>query len=460
VTWLTISAIATLIVASYLAALILALHRKRRAALQRRFEQRDAAARGEWLTRNRPGVLMTLSLLRTAARLAFFVLVLVEVVGLGEAASLTVSGLLIAAGISTIALWLCSSVVGLAIAEHAGVGLIVFSMPLVRVAGIAGRPLAKLLAFIDEAVRRLSGANLREQVAEEELLRSIEETHMEGGLDEESAEMLENVVDFRSREVSEIMTPRTDIEGIELTNDLDQIRDFIDRAGHSRIPVYRGNLDQILGILYVKDLVRYFGSEAPDFDLEAMLRKPIVAPETKSVPDLLRDFQRSEVHMAIVIDEYGGTAGLVTIEDVLEEIVGEIHDEHEPEDEEEPTLSEIDESRVEVDGRYHIDDLNERLGLDLPEDADYDTVAGYVLATLGRVPSVGDSFEAHNARFTAIAATETHIQKVAIELLEPAAANGRLDNGNGNGNGNGRHAGPNNGDDAPSRDVDRAASST
>ena len=128
--------------------------------------------------------------------------------------------------------------------------------------------------------------------------------------------------------------------------------------------------------------------------------------------------------MAMVIDEYGGTAGLVTIEDVLEEIVGEIHDEHDSDDEEQPTLTTIDGSRAEVDGRYHIDDLNEQLSLAIPEDEEFDTVAGFVLHVLGHVPNEGESFEANDARFTAIVTTPTHIKRIAVELLVPSPANG------------------------------------
>ncbi|MHC4710518.1 MAG: hemolysin family protein [Planctomycetota bacterium] len=237
--------------------------------------------------------------------------------------------------------------------------------------------------------------------------------------------MLENVVEFTSTDVAEIMTPRTDIDGIELTNDLAAIRTFISEVGHSRIPVYKENLDHVIGILYVKDLIPYLGQDANNFTLEALLRQPIIVPETKPVRELLADFQKSEVHMAIVIDEYGGTEGLVTIEDVLEEIVGEIRDEHEPAGEEEPSLVSIDATHAEVDGRYHIDDLNERLGLRIPEDDDFDTVGGFVLAQLGHVPSEGEMFESHDARFTALATAPTHVQRVAIELLRAPKSNGQ-----------------------------------
>jgi magnesium and cobalt transporter len=294
--------------------------------------------------------------------------------------------------------------------------------------------LTSSLAFIDEAVRRLTGANVREreEVLEAELLRSIEDTRREGGLDERAVAMLENVVEFTSTDVGEVMTPRTDIDGIELTDDLGVIRAFIAKAGHSRIPVYEGNIDHIVGILYVKDLVPYLGEEVDNFKLKPILRQPIVIPETKPVRELLSDFQRSEVHMAIVIDEYGGTAGLVTIEDVLEEIVGEIQDEHDLEDADQPELLTIDETRVEVDGRYHIDDLNEELGLNLPEDEEFDTVAGFFMSHLGHVPDTGESFEWGNAKFTALATTPTHIKRIGVELLSPASANGeRRRNGNG-----------------------------
>lgn len=432
-TWITALTAIDLAVATYLAALILALHGRTRSALHERFESHGALEAGERIIENYRPLLLVLALLLTIARVGFFALVLVEVVGLGEAARLTAGTLLASAAISVVVLWLCTAVLAQAIAEHAGTGLVVRSALFLRVLLAMGRPIARALFFIDEAVRRLSGANLRALKAEEHILRSIEESHLEGGLDQESAEMLENVVEFRTTDVAEIMTPRTDIEGIELTNDLTEIKEFIARGGHSRIPVYQSNLDTILGILYIKDLVKYLGQEVPDFNLEQMLRKPIVVPETKPVRALLADFQQSGVHLAIVIDEYGGTAGLVTIEDVIEEIVGEIHDEHEPVDDEEPALVTIDPVHAEVDGRYHIDDLNEALGLELPEDDDYDTVAGFVLAQLGRVPAAGDSFESHRARFTTLAATETHVQKIGIELFPGVSANGPGDTARHNG---------------------------
>jgi CBS domain containing-hemolysin-like protein len=182
--------------------------------------------------------------------------------------------------------------------------------------------------------------------------------------------------------------------------------------------VFEENLDQIIGILYAKDLIEYLGSDINGFELNKILRKPIVVPETKSVQELLADFQTSEVHMAVVIDEYGGTAGLVTIEDVLEEIVGEIRDEHDDTKPIEPTINKIDECHVEVDGRFPLDDLNDELSVQFPEDEEYDTIAGFVLANLGHVPRVGEVLETHGMSITTLEATDTQIDRLSIAISE------------------------------------------
>jgi CBS domain containing-hemolysin-like protein len=422
-----LSILGALVIGTYLSALSLALIQLSRSALQHRL---DASGRGRdatWLVEHRDRVTLLTSLLRSCFRLGIFVLVLVEIIGVGESAKLEPVPLTIAFLIAVLLVWIFTSVVASAIARYAGTGLIIYSMLPLKLFALLSLPIAHGLKLIDEIVRRLSGAATAQDTsaaAEAELLRRIEETQLQGGLDEEAAEMLENVVEFGSADTAEAMTPRTDIEGIELNNDLDAIKAFLIDAGHSRIPVYRESLDNIIGILYAKDLLRYVGEDASDFSLEPILRKPIVVPETKPLRELLGEFQRHEVHMAIVVDEYGGTAGLITIEDVLEELVGEIHDEHDTGDEEEPTLTRLDDAHAEVDGRYHIDDLNEELSLQIPEDPDYDTIAGFVLAQLGRVPEVGESVEAHGARFTTLEGTPTSVKKLAVELLAPASING------------------------------------
>ena len=418
-------AIPVLVAITWIAALKLALIGPSRTLVTLRLEDRGRARSAAWLGTNFDAAIFAVSLVLLIGQFALFALVLAETVELRTETSLSWSNLLLSGLISVALLWVFTTVLAVALARHVGAGLLVTGLPLVRVITRLCLPLTFAASFIDEVVRRLSGANLHdEDQTEAELLRSIDQTHRKGGLDEEAASMLENVVEFTNTDVAEIMTPRTDIQGIELTDDLAEIRAFISDVGHSRIPVYRENLDEILGILYVRDLVPLLGEDAEHFALEPLLRQPIIVPASKSVRDLLADFQRSEVHMALVVDEYGGTEGLVTIEDVLEEIVGEIRDEHEPDGDEEPTLTTIDDTRAEADARYHIDDLNERLGLHLPEDDDFDTIGGFVLAQLGHVPTEGESFESHDARFTAIETAPTHVQRVGIELLCPPGPDG------------------------------------
>ncbi|MEO0515453.1 MAG: transporter associated domain-containing protein, partial [Planctomycetota bacterium] len=207
------------------------------------------------------------------------------------------------------------------------------------------------------------------------------------------------------------------------TRPLEQVKTAVLEYGHSRVPVFRENLDDIVGILYAKDLIELLhtpGTEsdkAAEFDLESILRDSFLVPESKKVLELLHEFRATKVHMAVVLDEYGGTAGLITIEDILEEIVGEIQDEYEPEDET-PEVIAIDETSAKVDARMHLDDLNDQLDLDLPEDEDYDTVGGFVFAELGHIPEAGETFEAHGIKVTVDEAERTKVIAVTVEKLD------------------------------------------
>jgi CBS domain containing-hemolysin-like protein len=168
----------------------------------------------------------------------------------------------------------------------------------------------------------------------------------------------------------------------------------------------------------VKDLIPYVGQDSGQpFDLRSILREPYMVPESKPVHELLTEFKVSKVHMAIVLDEYGGTAGLVTIEDILEEIVGEIQDEYEPVDETPPGIERLDEQTVLVDARLRVDDLMDELDLELPEDRDYDTVGGFVLATLGHLPQAGEQFDFDGVRVTVTEAERTRVNRVRVERI-------------------------------------------
>jgi CBS domain containing-hemolysin-like protein len=218
------------------------------------------------------------------------------------------------------------------------------------------------------------------------------------------------------------MTPRTEIIGIPADATYEDVRQTVIREGHSRMPVFEETIDNILGMLYVKDLLRV---ESPEtFDVREIMRKVPFVPETKSLRDLLREFQEQKVHIAIVADEYGGTAGIVTIEDILEELVGEIVDEyevHEPE-----PIQRIDERTVDVDARVGVTELNDAIGLRLPEDAEYDTVGGFVFSHLGRIPEPGYSFEHDAVRITILEAEERRVVRLRVARIlapsEPTAA--------------------------------------
>jgi len=415
------------IIAAWSSALRLSLQDPSRSELEQRLRRRNAGpeeseetSRVEWIFTRRSRLVTEFAFLRIICSVAVTVSYLVIFADRGAEASLDAGDLVLAGVVSAFTLWLLTGVVAGSLATHLGTLLLVRTLPMLRLVDLVLGPLAGISGVIDEAVRRLSGANLQEAEASDRLRRSIEDTTLGGDLNEVAAEMLENVVDFTNTEVGTVMTPRTEIEGIQSTDDLAAIRSIIIEAGHSRIPVYGDNLDEIRGILYVKDLVPYLGTEVEDFRLDRLLRQPIRVPETKPVQDLLGDFQRSEVHMAIVVDEYGGTSGLVTIEDVLEEIVGEIQDEHDTEEELPPAIARVGDDRWEMDARFQIYDLNEMLETALPEDDDFDTVAGFILERLGRVPEAGESVEDLGLRFEVLEAEPTRIERVAVIRLQPS----------------------------------------
>ncbi|MEO1278724.1 MAG: hemolysin family protein [Planctomycetota bacterium] len=342
--------------------------------------------------------------------------------------------------IATPVLWVTNMALPAAIARHAWGATLRTTAPIIRGLMVPLRPFAGVYRFLDEVVRRLAGADGQDaDRAEAEILSAVEQAERFGGVDETERDMIEAVVEFRSTDVDEIMTPRTAIEALEYTDDLDSVKQYIRDSHHSRIPVYRENLDEIAGFLYAKDLLKWLAEpengEPKNFDLQSILRDALFIPETKTVRELLREMIQSRVHIAMVADEYGGTAGLVTIEDIVEEVFGEIHDEYEdaPEDEPEVKLN-MDERSAIIDAQSHIDDANDALrplNVELPEEDDYDTVGGFVSTRLGRIPDVGDTWVEGDVRLIVISAEQTRVRRVRLELVEQPAgiANGGSDAG-------------------------------
>lgn len=413
-----VAAVALLAAMGVLSALSRSLLAVSESALERELEERGRLARGSWVIGRLAQVGWAVDFARTAGRIGFTVLVIAVVVGFDEPLTpglLTVSWL-----VAVAALWLLTTAAAGAFARHAPAATICTFLPTLRILYVLLAPFRAVADLVDGAVARLVGAGDAADRAGEDLASAIEDTQRQGALDERAAAILGNVIAFGDRPVGVAMTPRTAIEGIAYTDDLAAIRDFARRSGHSRIPVHRGGLDRIEGILYVKDLVPFVGASAEGFRLRQVLRVPLRIPESKPLMEQLRDFQHSKVHFAVVVDEYGGTAGILTIEDVLEELVGEIRDEHEPAGDGPPEARPGPDGAVDVSGRLPVADLNAALGCELPEDDAYGTVAGFVIAHLGAIPRAGTAFEAHGVRFEVLEATPTAVRTVRARAARPA----------------------------------------
>jgi CBS domain containing-hemolysin-like protein len=247
-------------------------------------------------------------------------------------------------------------------------------------------------------------------ITEEEIRHLVDVAEEEEEIEEEERELIHSVFEFGDTVVREVMVPRPDMVTVRADASLDEAMETILKAGYSRVPIYEGDTDNIVGVLYAKDLLKRIHESKEGAKVSELGRPPIFVPEQKKVAELLREMQSRRIHMAIVVDEYGGTAGLVTIEDLIEEIVGEIVDEY---DQEEPLVEPIDENTIRVDAKMPIDEVNELLGADLPHD-EWDTVGGLVFGLTGRVPAVGEKVRYDSLEFVTERVTGRRIQKVVI----------------------------------------------
>lgn len=232
-----------------------------------------------------------------------------------------------------------------------------------------------------------------------------------GVIHEDEGEMIESIFEFRDTAARKIMVPRTDMVAIDSKAPISQVIQLIGDKGHSRIPVYENNLDNILGILHVKDLLKYWGRS--DISLSQIIHPPFFIPETKKLGDLLKDLRGNKSSIAMVLDEYGGTSGLITIQDIVEEIVGEIQDEH---DVEEQRITEVDANTVVADGRLDVEELEHHFDVEIPEGR-FESVGGFITHILGKVPKVNETIMFRNLEFTIESADERRIQRVRIKKL-------------------------------------------
>lgn len=293
--------------------------------------------------------------------------------------------------------------------------------PLLFVAKIT-KPAVKLLSFSTNLVVRIFGFDPNsdeETVTEEEIRMMVDVGQEKGVIEDTQKEMIDNIFEFDDIDVSDIMTHRTDMYAVEANDSLQHVIDISVERGYSRIPVYDDDPDNIIGIAYIKDLIPYIGKSLPENGLRSIMRKAYYVPESKKCGKLFKEMGESHVQMAIVVDEYGGTAGLVTLEDLLESIVGNIQDEYDNESEE---ISRIDDATFTIDGTTDIEEVGDLINVTFPK-GDYDTLGGYIISRLGFLPADGEmnSLEFENFRFTVLSVEDRRIGKVKVEILPSAA---------------------------------------
>ena len=302
-------------------------------------------------------------------------------------------------------------------ARHAQPVLLLMVFPLELLTWVT-QPLVAVLFFLTRIVTAPFGANAQEGtlVSEEEIKALIETGEEQGVLDVEERDMIHSVFALGDKKVHEVMVPRTDIVAIDVNTPPHQVLEHVVSAGHSRIPVYEGSSDQIIGVLYVKDLFRRLARGEKDVTVRPFLRPAQFVPETKKVDELLREMQKDKVHIAIVVDEYGGTAGLVTIEDLVEEIVGETRDEYDVERE---LVLPVSEHEAVMDARVPFSEVQETFGIETPDGADeFDTLGGFVTHELGRLPKAGETVQRDGVRFVVETVDSRRIGRVRV-IREP-----------------------------------------
>ncbi|HEY1455101.1 MAG TPA: hemolysin family protein [Candidatus Dormibacteraeota bacterium] len=296
-----------------------------------------------------------------------------------------------------------------------------------RVALAAAGPVDRLATFLRPILwavtlisRGLTGGRAARApyLTEEELITLLHVSEEQGVIEEQEHQMIHGIIEIGDKAVREIMIPRTRIVAVDRDAQLRDVVKLFKEHRHTRMPVYERDIDHVIGLIHTKDLLLFYTlSSSQKFDIDKMLRPIEFTPEQKKVDELLNEMRTKKVHMMIVVDEYGGTAGLVTLEDLLEEIVGEIRDEYDTAEQE--LLVILNDHEARVDASFPLEELNERLGLGIEESGDYDSVGGYVHATLGKLAAAGDSFKAGRARWTVEKVTGRRIDTIQLTADQP-----------------------------------------
>jgi CBS domain containing-hemolysin-like protein len=279
---------------------------------------------------------------------------------------------------------------------------------------------SKRSGFIELVSRFVTG---RKRTTEQDINDFIEASEEEGLVNEQESEMIRSIFSLGTTIVREVMVTRTEMACVAVDTTLRELLDTIIGCGHSRIPVYEDSIDNIIGLLYAKDLLKLWGTDVNHHSVREIMRPPYFIPESKNLEQLLQEFKRKRVHLAIVIDEYGGTSGLITIEDLLEEIVGDIQDEH---DREESLLTVNPDGSITADGRLPVEELEEYFEIQIERDK-FDSVGGLVFHLTGKIPAIGDIIVGAGLSLKILDADLRRIKKVAISLISsmPTEVTGR-----------------------------------
>ncbi|MHC4736184.1 MAG: hemolysin family protein [Planctomycetota bacterium] len=377
-----------------------------RAKLQDAFKAVNKEERADALVENDEKLILTCSLYRLILNMALMLLLLDVITTLHKDGPQIIDYLLTFI-IAVVLFSIFSLAIPHAWAKYAGEKILSRTYRLLMVAATITWPILYIFQLYDGFVRRLAGVaettpEEQQEEKQEEFLTDLEHHRIEGVVDEEEQEMIESVLELDETTADEIMTPRTDITAVEVNSDLQTVLNTISSAGHTRVPVYEENIDKILGLIYAKDLLTEIGKDPADFKLRNKMREAYFVPETKPLRTLLHEFQNQKLHIAVVLDEYGGTAGIVTLEDIIEELVGEITDEYE-ETPAEP-IKKIDKNTFEADARTYVDDLNDQFELNL----------GFVFSHLGYIPKTDESFDYKGLKFTIVSAEARRIKRIKI----------------------------------------------
>jgi len=285
--------------------------------------------------------------------------------------------------------------------------------------GLLMKPIVKILMWTSMLIGRILGVEVKTEnimFTEEDLISFVNVGEAEGIIEEEEKEMIHSIVGLGETNAKEIMTPRTSMFAVEGNKTLDDIWEEMIEAGFSRIPVYEETIDNIIGVLYTKDVLNYLKAHSTDTQVKELVREAYYVPETKSIIEILQEFKSKKVHIALVLDEYGGIGGVLTIEDLLEEIVGEIRDEFDNEEEE--SIKEIDDNRYEVDAMLDIETINKSLNIDLPISEDYESLGGLIMSELGKIPAIGDIVDFQDVKLVVVEVEKMRVSKVEIQRGE------------------------------------------